>query len=312
MDEKDKLILFELLQDCRQSVSKIAKSVRLPQQTVDKRIKKLEKSGVIKKYALNVNYPKFGFSRHSIYLDIHGVSAKDVDAYLKEITDIDEVSCCYMLHDVSEWKLYVSIWTKTIERYDEIQTKILIKFKNKIKNYLSFQSVKSQTYLARRLNPKKKAKVDIKGSPEDIELKPDELKLINLLKKNSRLSLVELSKKLNTSISSVMRRINSLKKREIILRFYPIIDMKKIGYTEYTYISRIDPSCTKELENFMKMIEKDPRFIIMIKAVGYVNFYYAFLVKDREELKEINETIEQTLGKAVLENHKIEVDEMIS
>jgi len=49
MDEKDKLILFELLQDCRQSVSKIAKSVRLPQQTVDKRIKKLEKSGVIKK-----------------------------------------------------------------------------------------------------------------------------------------------------------------------------------------------------------------------------------------------------------------------
>ena len=98
MDEKDKLILFELLQDCRQSVSKIAKSVRLPQQTVDKRIKKLEKSGVIKKYALNVNYPKFGFSRHSIYLDIHGVSAKDVDRYLKEITSIGEVSCviCYM------------------------------------------------------------------------------------------------------------------------------------------------------------------------------------------------------------------------
>ena len=40
--------------------------------------------------------------------------------------------------------------------------------------------------------------------------------------------------------------------------------------------------------------------------------HYDFLVKDREEIKEINETIEQTLGKAVLENHKIEVDEMIS
>jgi len=36
-----------------------------------------------------------------------------------------------------------------------------------------------KTYLARRLNPKKKAKVDIKGSPEDIELKPAELKLIS-------------------------------------------------------------------------------------------------------------------------------------
>lgn len=109
-----------------------------------------------------------------------------------------------------------------------------------------------------------------------------------------------------------MRRINSLKKRDIIERCYPIIDLKKVGFTEYTYISRIDPSYVKELENFMKLIEQDPRFIICIKAVGYVNLYYAFLVKNREELKEINEKIEQTLGKAILENHKIEVDNMVS
>jgi DNA-binding Lrp family transcriptional regulator len=43
MDEKDKLILFELLQDCRQPISKIAKAVKLPQQTVSYRISKLEK-----------------------------------------------------------------------------------------------------------------------------------------------------------------------------------------------------------------------------------------------------------------------------
>ena len=312
VDDKDKLILFELLQDCRQPVSRIAKAVKLPQQTVDKRIKKMEQDKIIKKYALNVNYPKFGLSRHSIYLDIHGVQASEVDKYLKEITDIEEVSCCYMLHEVSQWKLYVSVWTKDIERYDEIQTKILIKFKDKIKNYLSFQSIKSQTYFARRLNPKKKAKVDIKGSPEHIELKSADLKLLELLKKNSRQSIVELAKKMNTSASSVMRRINSLKKKEIIERFYPIIDMKKIGYTEYTYISRVDPSCTKELESFMKLIEKDSRFNIVIRAVGYVNLYYAFLIESREELKEINEEIEKTLGKAVLENHKIEVDDMIS
>src|SRR4030042_3979352 len=119
MDEKDRLILFELLQDCRQSISQIAKAVSLPQQTVSYRIKKLEDSKVIKKYAVNINYPKLGYSRHSLYLDIKGVSAKDVDKYLKEITNIDEVSCCYMLHEISEWKLYVSVWTKTLERYDE-------------------------------------------------------------------------------------------------------------------------------------------------------------------------------------------------
>ncbi len=312
MDGKDNLILFELLQDCRQPISKIAKAVKLPQQTVSYRIKKLEEAKVIKKYTANINYPKFGLSRHSIYLDMRGIRAEDVNKYLKEITAIDEVSCCYMLHEVSKWKLYISVWTKTIERYDEIQTKILIKFKNKIKNYLSFQSVRSRTYLARRLNPNKKAKVDIKGSPENAELKPTDWKLINLLKKNSRSPIVELVKKLRTTPSSIMRRINTLMKQDIIQRFYPIIDLKKIGFTEYTYISRVDPSCVKELENFMALIEKDKRFIISIKAVGYVNLYYAFLVKNSEELKEINEEIEKVLGKAILETHKIEVDDMVS
>jgi hypothetical protein len=68
----------------------------------------------------------------------------------------------------------------------------------------------------------------------------------------------------------------------------------------------------KELEDFMKFTEKDSRFIIVIKAVGYVNLYYAFLVKDRYELSEINQKIHSVLGKAILEQYKIEVDEMIS
>jgi len=312
IDDKDRLILFELLQDCRQPISRIAKIVRLPQQTVGYRIKRLEDSKVIKKYTVNINYPKFGLSRHSIYLDIRGVTAEDVDKYLKQITDIEEVSCCYMLHEVSQWKLYVSVWTKTIERYDEIQTKIISKFRNKIDNYLSFQSVKSYTYFARRLNPKKKALVDIKGNPENVELKEIDKKLINQLKTNSKMPIIDIAHKLKLTANSIIKKINDLKKKGIIERFYPILDMKKLGYTEYTYISRIDPSYRKELDEFMKYVEKDPRFIIMIKAVGYVNLYYAFLTKDRYELSEINQKVHKILGKAILETYKIEVDEMIS
>ena len=311
-DEKDHLILFELLQDCRQPTSKIAKAVKLPQQTVSYRIKKLEDAKVIKKYTANINYPKFGYSRHSLYLDMKGVSAEEVDKYLKEITNINEVSCCYMLHEVSQWKLYVSVWTKTIERYDGIQTKIISKFKDKLKNYLSFQSVRSFTYFAKRLNPRKKSKVDIKGNPENIELKNIDFKLINKLKLNSRIPVIELAKELNLTANSVIKKINKLKKEEIIERFYPILDMKKLGYTEYTFISRIDPSFQKELNDFIEFTKKDPRFIIVIKAVGYVNLYYAFLVKDRYDLSDMTQKIHQYLGKAVLEEYKIEVDEMIS
>lgn len=309
---KDELILFELLQNSNQSISKIAKAVKLPQQTVSYRIKKLEKEKIIKKYTINVDYQKLGLNRHSLYLDLEGIKAEIVNKYLKEITEIEEVSCCYTLHNVSKWKIYISVWTKTIGRYDEIQTKVITKFKKYIKNYLSFQGVKSYTYLAKLLNPKKKAKIDIKDQNDNLNLSDIDKKIISNLKRNSKISRTDLAHKVKTSAPNVVRRIRNLVKKGVIQRFYPIIDLKRLGYTEYTFISRIDPSYDKELQKFIEFTKNDPRFIIVIKAVGYVNLYYAFLAKDNSELEDIQQEIHKILGKGLLETHKIEVENMIS
>jgi len=312
IDQKDKEILFELLQDCRKPVAKIAKAVKLPPQTTSYRIKKLEDQKIIKKYTANINYSKIGFSRHSLYLDLKGIDAKEIGSYLKQVTELNEVGCCYMLHDVSQWKVYISVWTKTIERYDEIQTKIIKKFKKHVVNYLSFQSVKSHTFFSRRLNGKKKAQVDIKGKVEHIKIKDLDWKIIHKLKSDSRKTSLQLSHELKTSINTISRRIKFLQDKDIIQRFYPIIDMNKVGYREYTFISRIDPSYNEKIEKFIEYVKSDPRFVIVIKAVGYVNLYYAFLAKDNEELKEIRGKIEKMIGKATLQEYKIEVDNMVS
>lgn len=312
VDEKDKLILFELLHDCRQPLSKIAKAVKLPQQTVSYRIKKLEQEKIIKKYTVNINYPKLGYSRHSLYLDLRSVDAQDVDKYLKHLTDIREVSCCYMLHGLSQWKVYVSVWTKTIERYDDIQTKIITKFRKYLKNYLSFQSVKSWSYFARVLNTKKKAKVDIKESPENVVLGDLEWKLLDNLRRNSNTPIVEMAHELKTTANTIIRKIKHLKEIGVIERFYPIIDINKIGLREYTFISRIDPSHSRDLEKFIQYAKSDPRFAIIIKAVGYVNLYYAFYAENDHQLREVIDKVDKILGKAVLETHKIEVENMVS
>jgi len=313
MDEKDKLILFELLQDCRQPLSRIAKAVKLPQQTVSYRIKKLEDEKVIKKYTVNINYPKLGYSRHSLYLDLKYVSTEEVEQYLKAITDIKEVSCCYMLREVSEWRIYLSVWTKTIERYDEIQTKIITRFKKHLKNYISFQSVKSYTYFGRVLNPNKKAQCDIKGNPENFELKEMEWKIIDILRKDSRTPVVKLARELKTTTNTIVKKLKFLFENDIIERCYPTIDMKKTGYKGYIYITRLDPSYSKQIEEFIEYANNDPRFDFFIKAVGYVNLYYSFLVKDEAEFVEVVSKIDKIIGDATLKTYKIEVEgQMIS
>jgi DNA-binding Lrp family transcriptional regulator len=217
-----------------------------------------------------------------------------------------------MLHGLSQWKVYVSVWTKTIERYDEIQTKIITKFRKYLKNYLSFQSVKSWSYFARILNTKKKAKADVKESPENVVLDDLEWKLLDRLRRNSNTPIVEMAHELKTTANTIIRKVKSLRERGIIERFYPILDVNKLGLREYTFISRIDPSHSKELDKFIKYAQSDPRFAIIIKAVGYVNLYYAFYAQNDHELREIIDVVDKILGKAIIETHKIEVENMIS
>jgi len=85
-----------------------------------------------------------------------------------------------------------------------------------------------------------------------------------------------------------------------------------LGLEEDAFISRINPSSNNEIEKFIKYAQSDPRFGIIIKAVGYVNLYYAFYAKDNKELRDITEKIEKILGKSAINTYKIEVEEMIS
>jgi len=60
LDEKDKIILTELQQDCKQTFKEIAKKLKLPETTVKRRVKALEKGGVISGYHAVLDPRKVG------------------------------------------------------------------------------------------------------------------------------------------------------------------------------------------------------------------------------------------------------------
>lgn len=59
-DEIDQKIINVLIQDASLSTHKIAKKTLIPQTTVLNRINKLKKSGIIKKYTVDIDYNKIG------------------------------------------------------------------------------------------------------------------------------------------------------------------------------------------------------------------------------------------------------------
>jgi len=311
IDEKDKQILFELFQDARKSNKTIAKDLRIPERTIANRINKMIEDEVITKFTSIVNYQNLGYNRHSIYFDLKHIEIDVMQKKVEEITKIDKISCCYVLHEVSHWKLYVSIWTKTIGEYDKIQTKVLKILKDYVMDYVSFQSVRSYTYLSRLLNPKKIAKCDVKEETKDVEISEEEKKLIEILHKDSRKPLLEIAQELGVHTDTIKRKIKRLQKEDVLQRFYPLVDFTKMGIREYTFICRLNASHDDKIEKFIKWARANPHFVIVIKAVGWVNLYYAFQTENDQQFKEIRSQINKMIGDIILKEYRIEVEKIL-
>jgi len=61
MDETDERILVELRKDSRKSLRKLASSVGVSPSAISERIRRMEKSGMIKGYTANLDYLKLGY-----------------------------------------------------------------------------------------------------------------------------------------------------------------------------------------------------------------------------------------------------------
>jgi len=96
MDDKDAVILRTLMDNARTPLTEIAKAVGVTDVAIKKRIQKLEREGVIKKYTIVVEPKKIGYN---------GVALVGVD------TDPDKVLS--VAHELSKREFTVSVFVTT-------------------------------------------------------------------------------------------------------------------------------------------------------------------------------------------------------
>jgi DNA-binding Lrp family transcriptional regulator len=110
IDATDKIILNELQANARITTRELADKLGLSTTPVFERIKKLEKSGLIKDYVALVDAGKLDFNLTAftqVRLDIH--SKEMIEAFTKKITSFDEVVECYHTTGESDFLLKIIV-----------------------------------------------------------------------------------------------------------------------------------------------------------------------------------------------------------
>ncbi len=133
IDEKDIKIIKLLAQNARMPILEIAKKLNLSSSLIIKRIKNLEKKGVILNYRISINLKKIGkeFCKSFIYLqNITKQKEKELVEYCLHHPNVTAVT-----HSIGPWELELEMEVKNFDEFYDIMNNLKNKFKDIIRNY---------------------------------------------------------------------------------------------------------------------------------------------------------------------------------
>ncbi len=116
MDDKDAKILEMLIENARISYTEIAGRLNISEGTARKRIEKLEKDGIIRKYTIDVDPGKLGYS--TVVLLGMDAEPKHFLSAARELSKLDCVRWVYT--STGDHMIMAEIWAKNTEELSRI------------------------------------------------------------------------------------------------------------------------------------------------------------------------------------------------
>jgi len=131
-----------------------------------------------------------------------------------------------------------------------------------------------------------------------------DLELLEILDKNSRASLREISSQLKISKQAINKKINNLKKRRII-KFLPIIDYFKLGYSNTHIYLKLRGIKKEEYGKIIKKLEGENNISWISQFFGDFDLGISIFYKSLKELKKTLKKIYELMGKYIIKEEKI-------
>ncbi|MEA2037262.1 MAG: Lrp/AsnC family transcriptional regulator [Nanoarchaeota archaeon] len=286
IDLKDKRILNELDLDARQPISSIAKKVKLSKQLVGYRIKQLEKKGIIEGYYAVINISKLGYLFHRAFFRFQNTSKdkeEEIINYLKSLPDV-----AWIVTIDGRWDLAILTWERNAWEFNNLLEKLLVKYGQYLTDkYITIVTAIYHFKHKYLFDKKDLSEALVGGDLEDNKLDKIDFELIKILAVDGRMSLLELSKKLNISSKVVVYRMKRLIKKGIIDAFRAKINPNLLGYQHYKVFLSLKNIREDTDSKLLEFFRKHPNIIYSTKAVGEYDIEFELQAKSNEEFHNI-------------------------
>jgi len=145
LDDADKEILSSLAENARLPINAIAKRIGLSPETVSYKIKKFEKSGLIAKHFLLLDYKKGGTGLYKTLLFMNPLD-EEKEKEFAEFVAMEPYIIDYT-KTLAPWQMELDLEARDNEHYHEIIAGISERFKGFIRDYQTLYVLKEHKFL---------------------------------------------------------------------------------------------------------------------------------------------------------------------
>ena len=312
IDGKDKRLVFLLDDNSRTSLSELASQLNLSREAVNYRIKKLQRSGTIKAFIIKLDFSKLGLVNYIVYLKLNNLNPEEYRKFVDELSRKRFIT--WLASMGGRFDLVLEITAASVIEFDEQFSGLLGEYSDNIGNYHISTRVFQETFGKKYLWPEKIEKKTVKSRPGTKTEQIDELdrKILSALVQDARLSLVDLSNRINEAPSTVSFRIKQLEKKGIISGYMTFSRMQDFGYNRFKALITVRNFSKSEEEKLLTFCQLHPNVYYYTKTLGSWNFeleldvkspadYQQFLIDFRSQFSGSIQDIESL---SIFEEHK--------
>jgi len=231
IDKNSAKLLVELDLNARESLTQLAKRLRLSKQVVSYRIKRLEEAGIITGYYPLIDTVALGYTNYRVYLKFRKTTQEVREAIIKDLSEQPDIWA--VVRFAGTWDLALGVSVKNPYDIHNVWNSILKAHAPHIHD--------SQIHLYGPINyfPKtfltqqKNEKEWVIGNTTFYDADETDLSILRALATNARKPLVDIAQELGVVVETVRQRIKKLEKMRVIQGYRPIINTGLRGYDTY-------------------------------------------------------------------------------
>jgi DNA-binding Lrp family transcriptional regulator len=283
LDRKDLRILCELERNARQSYNDIGRSVGLSKEVVLYRVRNLEGMEIVRNYITEVDIYRLGFRFYPMLLKFRELSTKEeteIIEYLKHLRQIGWLARCE-----GTWDLNIVLVAQNTGTVAEFFEEFERRYGDLIIDKTLMHTV-SQNYFKRNFgtNREQRKRIITEETEEQTVLTEKEEKLLNILSRDARKQINELSKAIGVSPPTIITMIRKLEQQKIVQGYRIFTDVKLLGYSHYKLWLNLRNMTEKDWKALYTFLGFEPYVLWATRVIGQYDFSIELEVPDAKAL----------------------------